>query len=132
MTTPFGRTVGNITTSTFYPGVTTPIPTVQPGLVAKRLATRCFDVKLSVQGDVHMTTLISILEAQDKLAELIHDLHQGEEVVITENDQPVARLLPAVSEPQRKPRQPGMLRGTVLYMAADFDAPLDDFKEYTE
>ena len=26
----------------------------------------------------------------------------------------------------------GRLRGTVLYMAEDFNAPLDDFKEYME
>ena len=62
---------------------------------------------------------------------MIHRLHSGDEVVITENNQPVARLLPA-SEPQRKPRQPGTLRGSVLYMAPDFDAPLEDFKDYME
>jgi hypothetical protein len=43
----------------------------------------------------------------------------------------VARLV-ASAPPQRKPRQLGTLRGTVLYMAPDFDAPLDDFKEYME
>ena len=26
--------------------------------------------------------------------------------------------------------QDGTIKGTVLYMAPDFDAPLDDFKEY--
>ena len=79
-----------------------------------------------------MTTLISIQDAQMKLVKLIHDLHAGEEVVITENNQPVARLLAATSAPERKPRQPGTLRGTVLHMAPDFDAPLDDFKKYME
>ena len=29
-------------------------------------------------------------------------------------------------------RQAGTLKGTVKYMAADFDAPLDDFREYME
>jgi prevent-host-death family protein len=79
-----------------------------------------------------VTTRISIQEAQTKLAELIHDLHEGAEVVITEHNQPVARLLPAASATRRTPRQPGTLRGTVSYMAPDFDAPLDDFKEYME
>ena len=79
-----------------------------------------------------MTTQISLQEAQTTLVKLIHDLHAGEEVVITENDQPVARLLSTARVPQGKPRQPGTLRGTVLYMAPDFDAPLDDFKEYME
>lgn len=74
-------------------------------------------------------TMVSIEEAQAKLPDLIHRLHSGDEVVITENDQPVARLIPT-SEPERKPRQPGTLRGSVLYMAPDFDAPLEDFKDY--
>jgi Protein of unknown function (DUF2281) len=29
-------------------------------------------------------------------------------------------------------RRAGTLKGTVKYMAPDFDAPLDDFKEYME
>ena len=33
---------------------------------------------------------------------------------------------------QQTPRRPGTLKGTVKYMAPDFDAPLDDFKEYME
>ena len=74
---------------------------------------------------------VSIEEAQATLSDLIHRLAPGEDVVITENDLPVARL--AVSGPP--PAQPkaarrlGSLRGTVLYMAPDFDAPLADFKE---
>ena len=30
------------------------------------------------------------------------------------------------------PRRLGSLKGTVRYMAPDFDAPLEDFKEYME
>jgi addiction module HigA family antidote len=96
------------------------------------LALRGFDARLYRSARRFMTTRISIQEAQTKLPELIHDLHEGAEVVITEHSQPVARLLPAASATQRKVRQPGTLRGTVLYMAPDFDAPLDDFKEYME
>jgi prevent-host-death family protein len=78
-----------------------------------------------------MSAHVTIEEAQAHLPELIAELAPGEEVVITENDQPVAKL---VSERPlaRQPRQPGTLRGTVLYMAPDFDAPLEDFKEYME
>jgi hypothetical protein len=32
--------------------------------------------------------------------------------------------------PPKGPRQLGTMRGTVLYMSPDFDAPLDDFEEY--
>jgi antitoxin (DNA-binding transcriptional repressor) of toxin-antitoxin stability system len=76
-------------------------------------------------------SMISIEEAQSRLSELIQGLTPGEEVVITENDRPVATLT-AASRPERAPRPPGFLRGSVLYMAPDFDAPLDDFKEYME
>lgn len=73
---------------------------------------------------------ISIEEARDKLPELIHGLSPGEEVVITEHDQPVARLTLAdpPSQPRKAPRL-GTLRGTVLSMD-HFDDPLEDFEEY--
>jgi antitoxin (DNA-binding transcriptional repressor) of toxin-antitoxin stability system len=75
-------------------------------------------------------TSLSIQEAQAQLPELVHGLTFGDEVVIVENDQAVARIVPAAGQPPRAPRRPGTLRGTVLYMAPDFDAPLEDFKEY--
>ncbi|MGA2063643.1 MAG: DUF2281 domain-containing protein [Thermoguttaceae bacterium] len=77
-------------------------------------------------------TIMSIEEAQQKLPELVHSLAHGDEVVIVENDHPIARIVPALEGPQRSPRRPGTLRGTVLYMAPDFDAPLEEFKEYME
>jgi len=75
---------------------------------------------------------ITIEEAQATLVELIHQLQPAEEIIITENNQPVARLVPTAPATQRKPRQPGTLKGTITYMAPDFDAPLEDFREYME
>ena len=76
-------------------------------------------------------TIVTMEEAQANLPELIQKLAFGEEVVITENDQPVARLLASAPIiPFKKTRKLGTLQGTVLFMASDFDAPLDDFKEY--
>ena len=40
-----------------------------------------------------MSTTVTLEEAQAHLAELISQLTPGEEVVITDNQQPVARLL---------------------------------------
>lgn len=77
-------------------------------------------------------TSISLQDAQAKLAELVHGLSPGEEVMITENERPLARIVASEGPPTTKPRQPGTLKGTVLYMAPDFDAPLEDFKEYME
>ena len=37
-----------------------------------------------------------------------------------------------LSTPKASVRQAGTLKGTVKYMAPDFDAPLDDFREYME
>jgi len=37
-----------------------------------------------------------------------------------------------LSTPQMSVRRAGTLKGTVKYMAPDFDAPLDDFREYME
>jgi antitoxin (DNA-binding transcriptional repressor) of toxin-antitoxin stability system len=72
--------------------------------------------------------IISIEEAQARLPELIHSLVPGDEVLITENDHTVARLI-ITRRPENTPRQLGTLKGTVLYMAPDFDAPLDDFED---
>jgi antitoxin (DNA-binding transcriptional repressor) of toxin-antitoxin stability system len=75
-------------------------------------------------------TNISIQQAQLQLPELIHQLAPGDEVVITENNRQIARIVPPiVTQPTRKL---GSLRGTVLHLAPDFDAPLDEFKEYSE
>jgi len=76
-----------------------------------------------------VTVTVTVDEAQARLRELIENLAPGEEVLITLNQQPVAKLVLA-TQPRGKPRQPGTLRGTVLHMAADFDAPLEDFREY--
>jgi prevent-host-death family protein len=73
---------------------------------------------------------ITIQEARANLDELIHRMSPGEEVVITENDQPVAKLV-ATQPPQRKIPKLGTQRGSVLSME-HFDDPLDDFKEYME
>ncbi len=76
-------------------------------------------------------TTVTIQDAQSRLTDLIHRLSPGEEIVITENDQPVARLVPTPAVASKKARQLGTMKGSVLSMAPDFDAPLEDFEEYT-
>jgi prevent-host-death family protein len=79
-----------------------------------------------------MSVTISIDEAQSKLKELIRQLAPGDEVIITENARPVAKLV-AQTTPPRPPRPgPGVCRGQIAYMAPDFDAPLEELKEYME
>lgn len=64
------------------------------------------------------------------LAELIEEVKQGEEIVLTDQNQPVARLV-AVSPSPRPRAKAGTLKGKI-WMSPDFDKPLDDFKEYME
>ncbi len=74
--------------------------------------------------------IVTIQEAQAGLSDLIHKLVPGEEVVITENDQPVAKL--ARTELKKQwPCKAGSAKGKI-WMAPDFDAPLEAFKEYME
>jgi antitoxin (DNA-binding transcriptional repressor) of toxin-antitoxin stability system len=77
-----------------------------------------------------MSSRVTIEEAQAHLAELIAGLQPGEELVILEGEQPVAVL--ARKERTRWPCQPGTAKDTKHWMAPDFDAPLEDFKEYME
>ena len=75
-----------------------------------------------------MSTTVSIEEAQAHLAELVSKLVPGEEVVITRNEQPVAKLV-GQRVVQRQPRQPGSAKGKLLLLADD-EAHLEDFREY--
>ena len=94
---------------------------------------------------------ISIEEAQAKLADLIGDLALGDELLVTQGDQVVARIVGERSE-RRERRTPGFAKGTLAvgsepqewpsqvgsgktdgyWMAPDFDAPLEEFGEHME
>ena len=75
-------------------------------------------------------SMVTIEYAQASLPDLIHRLSPGDAVVITENDEPVATL--ARAEPKKHwPCKAGSAKGKI-WMAADFDAPLEEFKEYME
>ena len=85
-------------------------------------------------------TIVTIEDAQSNLKELIHQLSPGEELLITENQLTVAKLVSHVSAEAvvtnaaltSWPCQPGTAKDTNHWMAPDFDAPLDDFSEYSE
>jgi antitoxin (DNA-binding transcriptional repressor) of toxin-antitoxin stability system len=71
---------------------------------------------------------VTVEEAQAKLPEIIDKLAPGEEVIITRNDQPIAKLV-GQPRPVRKPRQPGSAKGKLIILAED-DEHLEDFKDY--
>ena len=68
--------------------------------------------------------------ASPSLASLVKEAQSGEEVVIMSRNEPVARVIPLSANP-RPVRKAGSLKGEV-WIAPDFDAPLDDFREYSE
>ena len=77
-----------------------------------------------------MQTTMEVENMQMTLPELLDHLTPGDEVILTRNHQTVAKL---VSETSKTPRPaPGLGKGSIIYMAPDFDAPLDEFKEYME
>ncbi len=73
---------------------------------------------------------VTIKEAQAKLPDLIHKLTPGEEVVITENNQPVAKLVSEVPKPNPGPRPPPGLGKGYITILSDDDDHLKDFAEY--
>jgi antitoxin (DNA-binding transcriptional repressor) of toxin-antitoxin stability system len=75
-----------------------------------------------------MSATITVEEAQAKLPELIGRLSLGEEIVLTQDQQPVAKLVGQWSS-ERKPRVPGNCKG-VITLAVEDDEHLKDFEDY--
>ncbi len=74
-----------------------------------------------------MVYKITLDEAKTQLLDLIEAAMQGNEVFILKDDQQLIQLVP-VSSPPRNP-QFGSAKG-LIEIAADFDAPLEDFSDY--
>ena len=72
--------------------------------------------------------LVTIHEAKTHLSKLIQAALSGEEVVIAKGKVPLIRLVVVASA--KKERKLGSAKG-LIRISPDFDAPLDDFSEYT-
>jgi len=70
---------------------------------------------------------IELEKARAQLERVIQTALDGEEVVITQNREAVLKIVPVPRSNGR--RKAGSAKGLVS-MAEDFDAPLEDFKEY--
>jgi antitoxin (DNA-binding transcriptional repressor) of toxin-antitoxin stability system len=70
---------------------------------------------------------VTIQKAQNNLVQLIQKALAGEEVVIAKGKVPLVKLV-AVRNGNSE-RRVGADKG-LIEIADDFDAPLDDFKEY--
>jgi antitoxin (DNA-binding transcriptional repressor) of toxin-antitoxin stability system len=73
---------------------------------------------------------VNIDDAKAHLPEIISGLSPGEQMVIVQNGQPLATLTRARAD--RWPCKAGSAKDTKHWMAPDFDAPLEDFREYME
>ncbi len=73
--------------------------------------------------------LIELTQAKQQLPELLEEVIRGEEIVITNNGQPLVKMLQAA--PAKPQPTFGSARGLIT-IADDFDEPLEDFKEYME
>lgn len=76
-------------------------------------------------------TVVPVKDAKDRLDELLAASAKGEEVVIAREDGSAFKLVPTESPPKKKRGLIGSAKGKV-WMADDFDEPLEDFKEYME
>jgi prevent-host-death family protein len=77
-----------------------------------------------------MFPTITIEDAQANLKDLIDRLNPGEEIVITDNHKPIARLIGQAST-TRKPRKAGSTKGKLVILEED-EEHLKDFEEYMQ
>lgn len=73
-------------------------------------------------------TQLNIAEAKAHFSELIQKAMLGEEVIIAKDHRPLVKIVPLTKSLNK--RKPGSGAGQLLYMADDFDSPLEDFEKY--
>jgi prevent-host-death family protein len=69
-------------------------------------------------------TKLNVAEAKARFSELVQKAMLGEEVIVAKGNKPVVKIV-AIRPARRKPGT-----GKGIWMSPDFDAPLDDFREY--
>jgi antitoxin (DNA-binding transcriptional repressor) of toxin-antitoxin stability system len=72
---------------------------------------------------------VTLDEAKARLADLIDAALDGETVSIAKDERHAVQLVPLGTAQSR--RQAGRFKG-LIHMSEDFDAPLEDFREYME
>jgi antitoxin (DNA-binding transcriptional repressor) of toxin-antitoxin stability system len=73
-----------------------------------------------------MSMTVTMEEAQANLPELVSRLANGEELIITQGQKPVAKLV-RENPPVRKRRKPGNCKGLITIVSDD-DEHLKDFE----
>ena len=78
-----------------------------------------------------MQTIMEVEDIEMTLPQLLDHLTPGDEVILTRNHLPVAKLVSESAKPAKRP-PPGLGKGSILFIAPDFDEPLEEMKEYME
>jgi len=63
------------------------------------------------------------------LAGVLRDVLGGEEIIITDHDKPVAKVIPYKNGSDRRPLF-GSAKDLITYIADDFDETPEEFKDY--
>jgi antitoxin (DNA-binding transcriptional repressor) of toxin-antitoxin stability system len=75
-------------------------------------------------------TTVNVDDAKANLQEIILGLSPGEQLAIVQDGKPLATLTRSGST--QWPSKAGSAKDTKHWMSPDFDAPLEDFREYME
>ncbi len=73
-------------------------------------------------------------QAQQRFPELVARARRGENIIITERNQPVVKFVAieqdatVPTDPTKRRRRPGSAKGLV-HISDEFDEPLEDFRE---
>jgi len=73
-------------------------------------------------------TTMAVEDIKVSLPELLDSLSPGDEVILTRNHRPVAKLVSEASR-QRQPRKPGNCKGMITLLVED-DEHLEGFADY--
>jgi prevent-host-death family protein len=71
---------------------------------------------------------VTIHEAKTNLSKLIKKALAGEEIIIARGKEPLVKLAPLADK--TFVRRLGGAKNLVKHISKDFDAPLEDFKDY--
>jgi antitoxin (DNA-binding transcriptional repressor) of toxin-antitoxin stability system len=86
------------------------------------------DALRGIPGSLALQTM-SVAQAEAQLIEMVEKLSAGDEIVFTGN----GKLIATIRSPQLTGREPprlGTMKGTILYLAPNFDDIPEGFEEY--
>ena len=72
---------------------------------------------------------VDISQATNSPEILFQTVLDGDEVVITQNNEPILKIV-RINQPKKR-RRSGSAKG-LIWMSDDFDAPLEELREYME